>query len=71
MGNLISDDGFIANSNLGNKNRIYKGTERRRYHRRTGHDRRAMIRFELDKEERRTQKDRRTGNIWDGRDRLS
>jgi len=70
MGNIYSDDGFVANSNLGNKNRIYRGDERRRYHRRIGHDRRAMIRFEPDKEERRARKDRRTGSIWDGRDRL-
>jgi len=67
MDNFSSDDGFIANTNLGNKNRIYKGPERRNYNRRVGHDRRAMIRFEPDKDDRRSHKDRRLGEIWNGR----
>lgn len=70
MRNIFSDDGFIANSNLGNKNRIFKGAERRRYYRRTAHDRRAMVRFEPAKDERRARSDRRTGGVWDGRDRM-
>ena len=63
------NDGFIANSNLGNVNRIYKGSERRQYLRRTGHDRRTMVRYEPQKIDRRDYKDRRTGAIWDGRER--
>lgn len=69
MGNFSIDNGFIANTNLGNVNRIYKGSERRRYHRRTGHDRRSMLRFEPETEDRRSYRDRRSGNIWDGRER--
>ncbi len=71
MRDIHFDDGFIANSNLGNKNRIFKGDERRRYQRRVGYDRRAMIRFEPDKEDNRSRKDRRAGSIWDGRDRMA
>lgn len=44
----------------------YEGPERRVMHRRCGHDRRAMIRFELDKSDRRQLEDRRsTSNVWD------
>lgn len=64
-----TNDGFIANSNLGNVNRVYRGSERRLYFRRTGHDRRMMVRYEPLKDERRSYKDRRTGAIWDGRER--
>lgn len=67
MDHFSSDDGFIANTNLGNKNRIYKGRERRNYNRRVGNDRREMIRFEPDKDDRRSHKDRRSGEIWNGR----
>lgn len=70
MRNIYFDDGFIANSNLGNKNRNFKGDEQRRYQRRIGYDRRTMIRFEPDKENNRA-KDRRAGCIWDGRDRMT
>lgn len=69
MSSTSFNDGFIANSNLGNVNRIYKGPERRQYHRRTGHDRRAMVRFEPEKLDRRGYKDRRSGAVWDGRER--
>jgi hypothetical protein len=67
MGHEPFDDGFIANTNLGNKQRIYKGTERRKYIRRVGLDRRAMIRFEPEKDSRRSHQDRRSGEIWNGR----
>ena len=41
------------------------GPERRRnVERRQGHDRREMIRFELDKEDRRSGKDRRRQEGW-------
>jgi hypothetical protein len=44
----------------------YRGPERRKSgERRQGHDRREMIRFELDKEDRRSGKDRRKQNGWD------
>jgi len=43
----------------------YMGPERRRnVERRQGHDRREMIRFELDKEDRRSGKDRRRQEGW-------
>lgn len=46
----------------------YRGTERRKVaDRRQGHDRREEIRFELDKEDRRSGKDRRKRTGWDGR----
>lgn len=50
--------------------RIYRGPERRRGERRSGHDRREMIRFEPDKEDRRRGEDRREANrdIWHRRD---
>ena len=45
--------------------KVYKGGERRFSHRRTIKDRRDMIRFELDKQDRRANKDRRSSNnIW-------
>ncbi|WP_460734494.1 hypothetical protein [Lysobacter tyrosinilyticus] len=45
----------------------YKGPERRKGgDRRQGNDRREMIRFELTKEDRRSGKDRRKRNGWDG-----
>ncbi|QSX78333.1 hypothetical protein [Agrilutibacter solisilvae] len=45
----------------------YRGTERRKVaDRRVGHDRREEIRFELDKEDRRSGKDRRKRTGWDG-----
>jgi len=44
----------------------YDGPERRMCQRRCGHDRRDMVRFELDKADRRQLEDRRsTTNIWD------
>jgi len=44
----------------------YDGPERRRAIRRCGHDRRNMVRFELDKADRRTIEDRRSvTNVWD------
>ncbi len=44
----------------------YNGPERRVAQRRGGHDRRALIRFELDKADRRQKEDRRsTTNVWD------
>ena len=44
----------------------YKGPERRMGQRRCGHDRRTMVRFELDKADRRQMEDRRTTtNAWD------
>ncbi len=44
----------------------YKGPERRKGgDRRQGHDRREMIRFELDKDDRRSGKDRRKRSGWD------
>lgn len=48
----------------------YNGPERRLEQRRQGHDRRQAIRFEPDKEPRRSGKDRRTHgkSIWDGRE---
>ena len=43
----------------------YVGPERRKnVERRQGHDRREMIRFELDKEDRRSGKDRRKQEGW-------
>jgi len=43
----------------------YMGPERRKNgERRQGHDRREMIRFELDKEDRRSGKDRRKTEAW-------
>jgi hypothetical protein len=43
----------------------YLGPERRKnIERRQGHDRREMIRFELDKEDRRSGKDRRRQDGW-------
>ena len=45
--------------------KVYKGTERRYGHRRITKDRRDMIRFELDKQDRRSGKDRRAANnVW-------
>jgi len=67
MGEISSNDGFIANSNAGNKNKIYKGSERRKYNRRREHDRRAMIRFEPGTLDRRAYKDRRSSEVWNGR----
>ena len=48
----------------------YKGPDRRRMERRSGKDRRELIRFELDKEDRRSHRDRRQSNrdIWERRD---
>ena len=48
----------------------YTGKNRRRGERRSGHDRREMIRFEPDKEDRRSHEDRRESNqdIWKRRD---
>ena len=43
----------------------YRGPERRRnVERRQGHDRREMIRFEPEKEDRRSGKDRRKHHAW-------
>ncbi|NOY66007.1 MAG: hypothetical protein GXP13_01180 [Gammaproteobacteria bacterium] len=46
---------------------LYDGAERRYAERRGMHDRRAMIRFELGKEDRRDSQDRRitSAEIWD------
>ncbi len=44
----------------------YDGPERRVGQRRCGHDRRSLVRFELDKSDRRQTEDRRnTTNVWD------
>jgi hypothetical protein len=44
---------------------LYRGPERRKnVERRQGHDRREMIRFEPDKEDRRSGKDRRKQHAW-------
>ena len=44
----------------------YRGPERRKGNeRRQGHDRREMIRFEPDKDDRRSGKDRRKRTGWD------
>ena len=44
----------------------YSGSDRRNSERRTGKDQREMIRFELDKEDRRSGHDRRQSNeSWD------
>jgi hypothetical protein len=53
----------------GPTNQIYSGSERRRFERRVGHDRRGMIRWEPQKSERRSRMvsaNRRkvTDNIW-------
>lgn len=49
----------------------YEGPERRSCQRRCGHDRRNLIRFELDKEDRRRMEDRRTTtNVWDNKHTL-
>lgn len=50
--------------------KTYTGVERRRRERRSGHDRREMIRFEPDKADRRSHEDRRKTNadIWKRRD---
>lgn len=46
----------------------YPGPEHRVVQRRSGHDRREMVRFELDKEDRRSGKDRRKPkSVWDDR----
>ena len=50
----------------------YSGPERRAFQRRQNADRRAMVRFELEKAPRRSGKDRRgrvtTEDIWSGRE---
>ncbi len=48
----------------------YKGPDRRMRTRRSGRDRRELIRFELDNEDRRSHRDRRKNNhdIWEHRD---
>jgi hypothetical protein len=44
---------------------VYRGPERRKnVERRKGTDRREMIRFELDKQDRRSGKDRRKSATW-------
>jgi hypothetical protein len=49
----------------GEKQMTYRGPERRKnVERRTGSDRREMIRFEPDKEDRRSGKDRRKATQW-------
>lgn len=55
---------------MSDENKPYSGPERRKGERRKKRDRRDMIRFELDKELRRSKKDRRKKNkdLWDGRD---
>jgi len=44
---------------------IYRGPERRKGERRINGDRREEIRFELDKDDRRSGKDRRKLGLWD------
>jgi len=44
---------------------IYRGPERRKGERRINGDRREEIRFELDKDDRRSGKDRRKMGLWD------
>jgi hypothetical protein len=48
----------------------YTGPERRKGERRSGKDRREMLRFEPEKNPRRSGKDRRAGkqDLWDKRD---
>jgi hypothetical protein len=48
---------------------MYIGPDRRIANRRELKDRREMIRFELDKTPRRSGKDRRKDNVWQGRER--
>lgn len=43
----------------------YRGPERRKGERRINGDRREEIRFELDKDDRRSGKDRRKTGLWD------
>lgn len=52
------------------EDKTYKGPERRHGERRSGHDRRELIRFEPDKEDRRSHIDRRESkrDIWKDRD---
>ncbi len=49
-----------------NKNQPYTGPDRRKEHRRKGGDRRSEVRFEPDKDDRRSGHDRRKG-VWDGK----
>lgn len=52
--------------NPGDKEPPYRGPERRKGNdRRQGHDRRDMIRFEPEKDDRRSGKDRRKRTGWD------
>jgi hypothetical protein len=50
--------------------KTYTGPERRKGPRRSGTDRRELVRFEVEKDPRRSGKDRRAGNqdLWDKRD---
>ncbi|MEN8133167.1 MAG: hypothetical protein ABFS45_23910 [Pseudomonadota bacterium] len=61
---------YIKDVMMSDENKPYSGPERRKGERRKKRDRRDMIRFELDKELRRSKKDRRKKNkdLWDGRD---
>lgn len=49
---------------------IYRGPDRRIRERREIKDRREMIRFELDKQPRRSGKDRRQADVWNDRDKF-
>ncbi len=46
----------------------YTGPDRRKEQRRKNKDRREMIRFELEKTPRRSGKDRRQNDVWNGRE---
>jgi hypothetical protein len=49
----------------------YTGPEKRiEQRRKTAKDRREVIRFEPDKDPRRSGKDRRTGDLWKGREQF-
>ena len=49
-----------------NKDQPYTGPDRRKEHRRKGGDRRSEVRYEPDKDDRRSGHDRRKG-VWDGK----
>lgn len=53
------------------KQNTYAGTEKRHYQRRENHDRREMIRFEPNKEQRRSGQERRSvADIWSSHNRF-
>lgn len=62
---MTRDYDAIVNEN--NAEGVWNGEERRQSHRRSGYDRRDMIRFEPDKQDRRSGHDRRDdqANGWE------